>query len=136
MYFNGHISFLHNPWIFWNKINDLRKHFYVPNILRAINFLPGNNPTISLGLSAVILQPLFLLPWLSISIHAALRQEAIKQITIFTTHSSQCELLFITFKINFCALSHDHKAIETADSDRWLSTIALNYHKLSIAVIH
>ena len=57
-----------------------------------MNLLPGNNPTFSLGLPAAHLQPLFLLPCLSLPTKAAPPQEAIKQIAIFTTHSSQCEL--------------------------------------------
>ena len=92
MYLNGHTSFLHNPWIFRNKINDFRKDLYDPNILIEINLLPGSNPTFSLGSPATHLQLLFLLLCLSLPTKAAPQPETIKQIAIFTTHSSQCEL--------------------------------------------
>lgn len=112
MYLNGHLSFLHNPLVFWNKINDIRKIIYDPNILIEINLLPANYPTFSLGLPAAQPPPLLLLPCLSLPTKASPPQETIEQITIVTTHSSQCELLLITFEINFCARSHCHKAIK------------------------
>ena len=93
-------------------MNSLRKIFLDPKILRAINFIPGNNQTFLLGISAVYLQPLFLLPCLSFPTHAAFPQEAIKQITILTSHSLQCALLFVTFRTQFCARSHGHKSMK------------------------
>ena len=63
------------------------------------NSLPDSNPPIPLGPFALHSQSLFLLLCLSNPFFHVFPQEAIKQIALFITFFSQCELLFVIQKL-------------------------------------